>query len=63
MEGRFLNKTLNRLTFMKNKTRRNVGVEHAIIYCSWLRPVNQRLLSKYGFLRRWPLRVTTMVEA
>ena len=44
MEESCINMTLNCLTFMKDKTRKNVGVQQAIIYCSWLRSVNQRIV-------------------
>ena len=40
MDGSCLDKTLNRLAFMKDKIRRNVKVEQPIIYFSWLQSVN-----------------------
>lgn len=44
MDGRCFDITLNRLAFMKDEMRKNVGFNESIIYCSWLQNVNQRIV-------------------
>jgi len=58
MEGIGTDKTLNRLAFMKDKIGMNVGIDQAIIYCRWLRSVNQiiaifyrRIAAKMAYAR------------
>lgn len=44
MEGSCFDMILNQLTFLKDKTRKSVEFNWAIIYCSWLRSVKQRIV-------------------